>query len=126
MERSRWEAIPKESRDVIVAAFKMAKIDFEQEYVISGETQPRQFETSPWMTRAEAAEYARQSVDTIDNWCNKHYIERAKLGAGKPGSVLIRRDSLEKFLRSKADNRVKRIRKETVQRRAGHHVQCAK
>ena len=35
MKSSTWEAIPKESRDVIVAVFKMAQIYFEREYVIS-------------------------------------------------------------------------------------------
>ena len=126
MKSSTWEAIPKESRDVIVAVFKMAQIDFEREYVISDETQPRQFETSPWMTRAEAARYAHVSMDTIDNWCRAKYIDHSKLGAGKAGGVLILRDSLEKFLRSKIDNRSKRIRIAAPSVNGGYRVQHSK
>ncbi len=54
-----------------------------------------------WMPRREAADYARRSTDTIDNWCEKGYIEKCKLAGGRAGGVLIRRKSLEKFIASK-------------------------
>ena len=56
---------------------------------------------SEWMTRREAADYARRSTDTIDNWCSRGYVERCKLAGGRAGGVLIRRKSLEKFIASK-------------------------
>ncbi len=56
---------------------------------------------SEWMTRREAADYARRSTDTIDNWCSNGYVERCKLAGGRAGGVLIRRKSLEKFIASK-------------------------
>lgn len=44
---------------------------------------------------AEAAEYARVSTDTIDDWAAQGNIRRAKLGSGRPGGVLIECESLE-------------------------------
>lgn len=126
MERSRWEAISSTIRNMIIATFKMAEIDFEREYVISNETSPRQFEMSPWMTRREAAKYARVSTDTIDNWCTAGHIKKSKLGVGRPGSVLIDRDSLEKFLRSRIVNDAKYDRKAVPSVKGGYRVQRAK
>lgn len=126
MEKSTWEAMSEKIRDVVVAAFKTGEIDFEREYVIASKTPPSQSETSPWMTRAEAARYAHVSTDTIDNWCRAKYIERSKLGAGKAGGVIIVRDSLEKFLRSKIDNCSKRIRMAAPSVKGGYRVQRSK
>lgn len=33
-----------------------------------------------WATRAEAAEYARVSVDTIDRWAREEKLTRHKIG----------------------------------------------
>ena len=125
MERSKWEAIPSTIRDMVIAAFKMARIDFEREYVTSAEVKPRQRETSPWMSRQDAAQYACVSTDTIDNWCAAGYIDKAKVGAGRPGSVLIDRNSLEKFLRSKISNRKKRARVQPPSVTGGYRVSYA-
>ena len=122
MEKSKWEAIPKPIRNMAVDVFKMADIDFERECIISDKAESQELTPSPWMTRAEAARYAHVSTDTIDNWCAAKYIERAKLGTGRPGSVLIVRGSLEKFLRSRIDNRSKRVRKETPSVKGGYRV----
>lgn len=49
---------------------------------------------TPWMTRREAAAYARVSTQTIDAW------RRAGLASSKKGrTVLIARGDLEQFLR---------------------------
>lgn len=122
MEKSKWEAIPKPIRNMAVDVFKMADIDFERECIISDKAESQELTPSPWMTRAEAARYAHVSTDTIDNWCAAKYIERAKLGTGRPGSVLIVRGSLEKFLRSRIDNRSKRVRKEAPSVKGGYRV----
>lgn len=51
---------------------------------------------TPWMTRDEAAEYARVTTQTIDDW------RKAGLPAAKPGRVvLIERQDLDDFLRGK-------------------------
>lgn len=112
MSKKIWDKINPQIKEAIIATFKMAGIDFEREYVVSEEaTETSNKDASPWMTRAEAAKYAKCSTDTIDNWVNKGYLLRAKLDAGKPGSVLIDRASLERFLRSKIVNPKKRARK---------------
>ena len=122
MEKSKWEAIPKPIRNMAVDVFKMADIDFERECIISDKAESQELTPSPWMTRAEAARYARVSTDTIDNWCTAKYIKRSKLAAGKPGNVRIDQDSLEKFLRSRIDNRSKRVRKEAPSVKGGYRV----
>lgn len=68
---------------------------------------------SPWMSRRSAAEYASVSTDTIDNWCAARLIEKSKLHDSRPGTVLISRNSLEKFLRSRVVSK-KRPRRESA------------
>lgn len=52
---------------------------------------------TPWMTRREAAAYARVSPQTIDAW------RKAGLPSVKRGrTVLISRDDLQEFLRGAA------------------------
>ena len=80
---------------------------------------------SPWITRAEAAEYARVSTDTIDNWCAAGYLEKSKIGNGRPGRVRIDRNSLEKFLRSKVTNRKKRVRQMAPSVKGGFRVRAS-
>lgn len=99
MKEKAWEAIPTSIRDMIIAAFRMAGIDYEGDFVVPDETGIEKAPPSPWMTRAEAAEFARCSTDTIDGWANSGFIVRVKKNANKPGGVLIDRVSLEKFLR---------------------------
>lgn len=126
MNQKEWEALPKDTRDLIITAFKMAGRDFERDMIAVADPIPDETSASPWMTRAEAARYAHVSTDTIDNWCRAKYIERAKLGTGKAGGVLILRESLEKFLWSRIDNRAKRIRNMAPSAKGGYRVQRAK
>lgn len=112
MSSKIWFGVNPQIRGVIIATFKLAGIDFERDFVVSEDAaEAANKDASPWMTRADAAKYAKCSTDTIDNWIAKGYLVHSKLGAGKPGSVLIERDSLEKFLRSKIVNPQKRARK---------------
>ena len=122
MTQKEWEALPKHTRDLIITAFKMAGKDFEREMITVAASKPDETSASPWMTRAEAARYARVSTDTIDTWCTAKYIKRSKLAAGKPGNVRIDQGSLEKFLRSRIDNRSKRVRKEAPSVKGGYRV----
>lgn len=52
--------------------------------------------TTPWMTKAEAAEYTRVVVDTIDRWVREEKITRYKIGDSQ--SVRFRRDELDALM----------------------------
>lgn len=89
-----------QNRALVLAICKACGID--PESLSTSTPSPSGDETrSEWMTRKEAADYARKSTDTIDNWCSNGYVERCKLAGGRAGGVLIRRKSLEKFIASK-------------------------
>ena len=55
-------------------------------------------DVSPWMTRKEAANFARVSTDTIDNWLKTKKVKCNKLADGRPGAVRIDRKTFLKFL----------------------------
>lgn len=107
MREINWEAIDPKIQDLIVSAFKMAGIDFLQDWLERNKkgTDLSEQQGTPWMSREEAAAYARCSTDTIDNWLASGHVLHSKLGSGRPGRVLIERDSLENYIRNK---RVKR------------------
>lgn len=111
MTKEEWKNLPQNIRDMIIAAFKLAGKDFERDVLATDEAGFGEPSASSWMTRAAAAEYASVSTDTIDNWCAAGVIEKSKLNDSRPGAVLILRDSLEKFLRSRVV-RKKRIRRD--------------
>ena len=98
--------------DLIAGFCKTVGINFEEVLATHAKTTSTNDTLSVWLTRQEAADYARRSVDTIDNWCAQGYIEKSKLGGGKAGTVLISRESLDKFIRSRVVNRRKRVRKD--------------
>ena len=97
----------------LIAGFcKTVGINFEEVLAARAKATPAKKTLSVWMTRQEAADYARRSVDTIDDWCAQGYIEKSKLGGGKAGTVLISRESLEKHIRSCVVKHPKRVRKD--------------
>ncbi len=126
MNKETWEGIPKSVRDAVIAAFRMAGIDFEGEHIVSESKGGIGKVESPWLTRAEAAEYAKCSTDTVDNWIAKKYIQRAKMNDAKPGGVLIDRASLDKFIRSKLINPKKRDREMAPSVQGGYRVSAGK
>ena len=97
MSKEKWLQLPEKLHEQTGKLFDAYGYDLEKMLVTDRPAVP---EPSDWMTRAQAAEYARKSTDTIDNWCAKGYIEKSKLGNGRPGTVLVSRSSLEKFIRS--------------------------
>lgn len=105
MSKQVWDSINPEIRSMIVAAFKLANIDFERDYVRENDEEKENFSIhspeSPWLTREEAAAYTKCSTDTVDNWISKGHIQRLKTDDARPGRVLIDRSSLERFLRGK-------------------------
>ena len=111
MSKSQWQQLPEDFRNTVISIFRMCDIDFEEVFFEKEHCRVKESNT-PYMTRSEAAEYARVSKDTIDNWCENAYIEKSKLGGGRAGAVLISRESLEKFIRSRVVNRTKRVRKD--------------
>lgn len=125
MKKSTWDNIDPKIQGKIVANFEMAEINFERDHVLSRNDE-RQAIDSPWMTRDEAAEYARCSKDTIDNWIKAGHIKCSKTAEGRPGRILIDKASLEKFLRSKIVRAKKRIRKMAPSVPGGYRVQHKK
>ena len=123
MGRSTWEQFPEAWRASIISMFELQGIDFEKVFISDDNKSEKKTEdVSPWMTRKEAADFARVSIDTIDNWRRDKRIKSNKLGNGRPGSVRISRDSLRRFLNSmvKADPH-KRVR-ETPMKGARYRV----
>ena len=98
MGNKDWLQLPEKLYEPTCKLFDAYGYDLEKLLVTDRPAVP---EPSDWMTRAQAAEYAHKSMDTIDNWCAKGYIEKSKLGNGRPGTVLISRSSLEKFIRGR-------------------------
>ena len=121
MGTEEWEAIPMEKQQSIIQIFKLLNIDFEKTF-IQKESQKISEESSPWMTRKEAAEYAGVSTDTIDNWLKAGKVKYSKLAAGRPGAVRIDRKSLHRFLNSKVKANPDRRVRETFMKGAGYRV----
>ena len=109
MDKEEWLQFPEELRKTVGVLFDAHGYDFNK---LLESNNADTLEPSDWMTREEAAAYAKRSKDTIDNWCGKGFIEKSKLGTGKAGGVLISRRSLEKFIRSRIINHPKRVRKD--------------
>lgn len=122
MSQNEWAQLPEELRKTVTSVFQAWGRDFEETFLEAGEDHP-ETAASPYMTRKEAAEYARVSTDTIDNWCAAGWVEKSKLGGGRAGAVLIHRASLERFIRSRVVNRRKRVRKDYAPSvKGGYHV----
>ncbi len=104
IKKTNWENLDSKIREMIRTACRLGEIDFEKECVKNDEYADSAESLSPWMTRREAAKYAKCSADTIDNWCANGDIVHSKMGEGKPGRVLIDRESLERFILGKRVN----------------------
>ena len=98
MSKSEWLQFPEEFRKTVISLFRIQGVDFETVFIGQGENS-LEMQEAPYMTRGEAAAFARVSKDTVDNWCQKGYVDKMKLGGGKAGAVLISRESLIKFIR---------------------------
>lgn len=113
MGKNEWEQFPQAWRDSIISMFELQGIDFEKIFITDdSNAEQKQEAGSPWMSRQEAASYAGVSTDTIDKWLKADKIRYSKLADGRPGRVMIDRNSLRRFLTSRvvADPH-KRIRK---------------
>ena len=99
MGNKDWLQMPENLRTTVGVLLRAHGYDLER--VLGVNDKPDAQVQSDWLTRREAAAYAHKSTDTIDNWCAKGYIEKSKLGNGRPGTVLISRSSLEKFIRGR-------------------------
>ena len=111
MGKEAWEALPLLWRESVIQIFKLQDIDFEKTF-IKDDSQGKSEESSPLMSRKEAAAYAGVSTDTIDNWLKAGKVKYTKLADGRPGAVRIDRKSLYRFLNSKVKaNPDRRVRK---------------
>lgn len=61
-------------------------------------------ERRQWATRAEAAEYARVSIDTLDLWCSDQDVPITRYNAGKR-RVLIDLDELDAYITANSSGR---------------------
>ena len=124
MQKKIWEGIDPKIQGMILAEFKMAGIDFENDFI--QDTPENEVETttsSPWLTREEAANYVKSSKDSIDNWLRLGHVQFLKTSEGRPGRILIDKASLEKFLRSKIVKHKKRNRNIAHSVPGGYRVQ---
>lgn len=126
MQQKVWNSIDAKIQSMIAAGFEMAGIQFERDFVDNPENAVEPTIDSPWLTREEAATYAKVSKDTVDNWIKSGYIRYIKTAEGRPGRILIDKCSLEKFLRSKVVNPKKRVRKLAPSVPGGYRVQSKK
>ena len=123
MNQEIWQRLPESFRETAVVLFQSQSIDFEKTFITDdGNAGQKQEAGSPWMSRQEAASYAGVSTDTIDNWLKTYKIRYTKLADGRPGRVMIDRNSLRRFMTSRvvADPH-KRIR-HTPMKGARHRV----
>ena len=121
MSKEEWESFPADWRESVKCLFKMQNIDFEKTF-IQKESQKISEESSPWMTRKEAAEYTGVSTDTIDNWLKAGKVKYTKLADGRPGAVRIDRNSLLRFLNSKVKGNPDKRSRETYMKGARYRV----
>ena len=121
MGTEEWEAIPMDKQQSIIQIFKLLNIDFEKTF-IQKESQKISEESSPWMTRKEAAEYTGVSTDTIDNWLKAGKVKYTKLADGRPGAIRIDRKSLHRFLNSKVKSSPDKRSRETYMKGARYRV----
>ena len=113
MNHETWQRLPENFRKTAVVLFQSQGVDFEKIFITDdSNAEQKQEAGSPWMSRQEAASYAGVSTDTIDKWLKADKIRYSKLADGRPGRVMIDRNSLRRFLTSRvvADPH-KRIRK---------------
>jgi len=54
-----------------------------------------------WISRDEAAQYACLSKDSIDDLIKRGVVKAAKLGSARCSRVIIDRDSLDRFIKSR-------------------------
>lgn len=128
MKKSIWNNISPNIKEIIISAFKMAEVDFERDCVVpdvpESDTASMLCTSSPWLTRKEAADYARCSTDSIDNWVMTGKIFRSKMNRSRPGHVLIDKNSLEQFLRGKHVG--KSVRKQAPSVKGGYCVESSR
>ena len=102
MNHKIWQRLPENFRKTAVVLFQSQGVDFEEAFISDArKTELKQEDCSPWMSRQEASSYAGVSTDTIDNWLKAGKVKFSKLADGRPGRVMIDRNSLRRFLSSR-------------------------
>ena len=102
MNHEIWLRLPENFRKTAVVLFQSQGVDFEKTFITDDSKAVQEQEySSPWMSRQEASSYAGVSTDTIDNWLKAGKVKYSKLADGRPGRVMIDRNSLRRFLSSR-------------------------
>ena len=102
MTISNFKALPAEKQQLVIVACRNAGFDFHSECLEHDSTKPQ--EVSRWMKLNEAAAFAGVSTFTIRRWATAGKIEFRKLNRARCGRILIRRESLYRFIESLEGN----------------------
>lgn len=102
MTISKFNALPVEKQQLVVVACRNAGFDFHSECL--EHESPQLQEVSRWMKLDEAAAFAGVSTFTIRRWATAGKIEFRKLNRARCGRILIRRESLYRFIESLEGN----------------------
>lgn len=102
MTISKFNALPAEKQQLVVVACRNAGFDFHSECL--EHESPQLQEVSRWMKLDEAAAFSGVSTFTIRRWATAGKIEFRKLNRARCGRILIRRESLYRFIESLEGN----------------------
>lgn len=102
MTISKFNALPAEKQQLVVVACRNAGFDFHSECL--EHESPQLQEVSRWMKLDDAAAFAGVSTFTIRRWATAGKIEFRKLNRARCGRILIRRESLYRFIESLEGN----------------------
>jgi|GEM_PF-4682144 len=92
------------NEDIQTADLVLSKIGVSpEEYVVAKQAsiiikEPKENETSPYLSRREAADWLKVSTDTVDNLIAAGKLRSSKLSPARCGRVLVDRRSLETFV----------------------------
>ncbi len=99
MTINAFKSLPVEKQELIKLACNNAGIDFVAE-CLDKEEKTANIRQATWLHLDAAAQIVGMSVHTVRRWALAGKIESRKLNHARCGRILIRRDSLYRFLES--------------------------
>lgn len=100
MTIANFESLPAAKQQLVIMACSAAGFDFYNECLEHKATR----QESHWMKLDDAAAFAGVSTFTIQRWATAGKIEFRKLNRARCGRILIRRESLYRFIESLEGN----------------------
>ena len=92
---NKWKGMSPETKIAIVALFKNADIDIEEEIFAASRNK---ISDPIWIRLGDAARIANVSPYTVRRWCADRLIAWRKLNNARCGRVLVSRASLTGFI----------------------------